>query len=111
MVPLRLQTTGTLGDLSSAKWLCLLRQTGLEAMQTKSHRCLEEAQGSDSPNNTLVRWPQNTSEDTLFSKYLLPRTTKVRVTIQMSIINESDHFLKSSNLFRERTGYHVGSAP
>lgn len=76
-----------------------------------SQTAWREAQGSDSLNNTPVRCPQNTSEDTLFSKYLLPRTTKVRVTIQMSIINESDHFLKSSNLFRERTGYHVGSAP
>lgn len=39
MVPRGLQmTAGALGDVSSAKWLCLLRQTGLQAMQTKSHR-------------------------------------------------------------------------
>lgn len=30
----------------------------------------------------------------------------------MFIVYESDHFFfKSSNLFRERTGYHIGSAP
>lgn len=50
-------------------------------MHTKSQRQPGEAQGSDNPNNTPVRCPQNTSEDTLFSKYFLPRATKARVTM------------------------------
>lgn len=83
MVPLGLQmTTGAFGELYllQSGFVCGCRQDFSYAHQV-SQAARSEAQGSDSPRNTPVRCPQNTSEDTLFSKSLLPRTTKVRVTI------------------------------
>jgi hypothetical protein len=68
-------------DLSSEKWLCLLRQAGF----SYAYHVSETARGKHKVQTiqiTLqVRYPQKTSEDILFSKYFLPRTTKVRVTI------------------------------
>lgn len=50
----------------------------------------------DSPSSSQKRCAQKNSEDNWFLKCLLPRTTKVRVMIQMFIVYESDHFLKAA---------------
>lgn len=84
MIPFGLQmTTSAFGELWLIFWkVTLFVETGRIQLCIPSLRdSLGEAQGSDNPNNTPVRCPQKTSEDTLFSKYFLPRTTEVRVNI------------------------------
>lgn len=68
------------------------------ALHTKSHREPEGRPRVQKVQAILTTGVLRTILRILCSqlKYFLPRTTKVRVRIQMSIIYESDHFLKAA---------------